>query len=392
MGMDKNTLQISTLGRFEVKIGGKRISPQDQRLSKRWRLFQVLITFKGQSLSPDQIFKYLSLEESVNPPEALKSLVFQLRKALKGKNSEGNGENYIICSGGTYRFNEDSNYWLDAEEFEILCKKARSKVDSSISEAISLYQEALSLYRGNFLEEVPNAYWAIYAKKHFRDLYLEIMLEANELMMKMEMHKEAWELCEQGLRIVPLEEKLHTMSLQSLLASNKLGLALIQYEEASSLFRENNLSIPGDLKKMGETLKSRLNQDSPSEELIRKLNNYRMGNRPVMSGLEAFSVLYQVEKNRSERRKKPGFLLYLDLRGNAPPEAWERVGKQFEQTLLESLRKGDVICKWGPNNFLALLLNVTPEEIESIMVRLREKSPLDWEKFEIDLENRLQKI
>ncbi len=392
MGIDKKTLQISTLGRFEVKRGGQKISPKDQRLGKRWRLFQVLITFKGQSLSPDQIFKYLSLEESVNPSEALKSLVFQLRKALKGINPGENREQYIICSGGTYRFNEDSNYWLDAEEFEILCKKASSRVDSSISEAISLYQKALSLYRGNFLEEVPKAYWAIYAKKHFRDLFLEIMLEANELMQNAGMHKEAWELCETGLRIVPLEEKLHTMSLKSLVDSNKLGLALIQYEEASSLFRENDLSIPKDLKKIGETLKNKLTRDNPSEEFLRKLNNHNKGNGPVVSGLEAFSVIYQVEKNRSERRKKPGFLVYLDLRGNAPPEEWERVGKQFEQTLLGSLRKGDVICKWGPHNFLTLLLNVSPEDIERIMGRLREKIPPEWKQFELDIERRLQKI
>ncbi len=392
MGADKNTLQISTLGRFEVKRGGKRISPEDQRLGKRWRLFQVLITFKGQSLSSDQVFKYLSLEESVNPAEALKSLVFQLRKTLKGKNPDENYEKYIICSGGNYRFNEDSDYWLDSEDFETLCKKARSKVQVSSSEAIALYQKALSLYRGNFLEEVPNSYWAIYAKKHFRDLFLEAMLEANELMRQAGMHKEAWELCETGLRIVPLEEKLHIMSLQSLVDSNKLGLALIQYEEASSLFRENDLAVPGDLKKMGEALKNSLIRDNPSQEFMRKLKNYEKGDGPVLSGLEAFSVIYQVEKNRSERRNKPGFLVYLDLRGHVPPEVWESVGKQFEQTLLASLRKGDVVCKWGPQNFLALLLNVTSEDIERIIRRLRAKFPPDWEKFEIDLENRLQKI
>lgn len=392
MGLDENRLQITTLGRFEVRRGKELISREDQRLSKRWRLFQLLLSFKGQSISPDSIYKHLALEESVNPSEALKSLVFQLRKTLKGKKSGESCDKYIICSGGSYRFNEKSDYWLDAEEFETLCKEAREKGSVSPSEAIELYRRALSLYRGNYLDEVSNAHWTIYLKKHYRELFLEAMLETNELLRKAGMYKEAWELCEGALRIVPLDEKLHTISLQSLIDSNKLGLALIQYEEASSLFKENNLNIPGELQQLGKTLKNRMDVDQVPEDPMQKLNNYNKKSGAVLSGFDAFTVMYQVEKNRSERREKSGFLVYLDLRGDAPPEMWERVGSRFQATLIESLRKGDVVCRWSPQNFLALLLNVTAEDIEKIVARLREKMPPDWEQFNLDIESRLQRI
>ncbi len=146
--IDKNTLQVFSLGRFEVRRGGQPISQEEQRLNKRWRLFQILITYKGQALSSEQMYKYFSLEESVNPSEALKSLVFYLRRSLeKDKGKIKNGEQYIICSQGRYLFNEKSHYWLDAEVFENLCKKGRQVAEESAAVAIDMHLEALSLYR-----------------------------------------------------------------------------------------------------------------------------------------------------------------------------------------------------------------------------------------------------
>ncbi len=392
MKVNKNTLKIRTLGRFEVKRGEIMISSEDQRLSKRWRLFQLLITYKGQTLPTDQIFNYLGLEESVNPGEALKSLVFQLRKTLKGKIPNEPSENYIICSAGNYRFNESSDYWLDIEEFEELIKKAQSLADDSTKEAISYYQKALSLYQGNFLAEVPNSFWASSKKKKYREMFLEAMLEANNLMRKMGLYKEAWELCEDGLRIVPLEEQLHTLSLQSLIDSNKTGLALIQYEEAALLFRENNLDLPPELKKMGETLKNKLGLDPQTGDLLNRLKSFGKGNGAVISELETFSTIYQIEKNRTERAEKPGFLVFLDLKGNLPPGAGGIVSQEFQKILMKTLRKGDVICKWGDQNFLALLNNTNQTDIEAIIGRLRERIPPDWKKFDLNIESKLQKI
>ena len=194
--IDKNILRIFCLGRFEVKRGGQLISREDQRLNKRWRLFQILITYKGRTLSSEQMYKYLSLEESVNPSEALKSLVFYLRRSLEKKNDKiKNEEQYIICSQGRYLFNEKCNYWLDVEVFENLCKKGRQVAEESPAEAIDLYLQALSLYRGDYLGDVPHAYWAIPARNHYRELYLRAALEANELLRKKSRYEEAWELC-----------------------------------------------------------------------------------------------------------------------------------------------------------------------------------------------------
>lgn len=387
-----NSLQIKTLGRFEVKRGDQMISPIDQRLSKRWRLFQLLISYKGQTLPTENIYQYLDLEESVNPGEALKSLVFHLRKSLNGKKSEHINEDYVICSGGTYRFNEDSDYWLDAEEFENLYKKTRSVADESIEEAISIFQKAMALYKGNYLAEVPNSYWASSKKKRYRELFLEGLLEANNLMRQAGMYKEAWELCEQGLRIVPLEEKLHVLSLQSLIDSNKISLALIQYQEAAQLFKGNNLDVPSELRKLGESLKSKLGAGLPTGDFLNRLKDYGKGNGAIVSEMDTFSVIYQLEKNRNERRNKPGFLISLDLKGNLPPEIGEQVHQKFQNILKSSLRKGDVICKGAEKNYLALIINATQPEIEGIIGRLRKKIPADWEEMQFSIESRAQKL
>ncbi len=391
--MDKNTLQVFSLGRFEVKRGGQAISREDQRLNKRWRLFQVLITYKGQALSSEQMYKYLSLEESVNPSEALKSLVFYLRRSLgKDKTKVKNGEQYINCSQGRYLFNEKSHYWLDAEVFETLCKKGRQVAEESTEIAIDIYLEALSLYRGNYLGDVPHAYWAIPARNHYRELYLRAMLEANELLRKEARYQEAWELCEKGLRIVPLEEKLHTSSLKALIDGGKAGLALIQYQEAASLYKENGLDVPATLKGLGESLKKESKKPENPEEILQKLQARSREEGAFESSLENFSLIYELEKSRSERRQNPGYLVYLNLNGECADSEVEQIGKSLKNSLKKNLRKGDVFCNWGLRNFMAILTNVPPGEIGKIMERIKKNVTPEFVDTEMEFEHRWNEI
>jgi len=387
--IDRNTLQVFSLGRFEVRRGGQLISRENQRINKRWRLFQILITFKGQPLSSEQLYKYLSLEESVNPSEALKSLVFYLRKSL---GNDETGEKYILCSQGRYFFNEKSKYWLDAEEFENLCKKARQVSEESAKMAIDLYLEALSLYRGNFLADVPRAYWAISTRNHFRELYLRAMLEANELLREEARFEEAWGLCEAALRIVPLEEKLHTSSLKALIDGGKAGLALVHYDEAASLYKENGLDVPANLKKLGESLKKENITPGDPEEILEKLNLNKRDEGAFESDLESFSLIYELEKSRSERRQKPAYLLNLTLNGESPVSEVDRVGDKLKKLLKKNLRKGDVFCNWSPRIFLAILLNVPLGEIDKIMERIRNNVSQECPDTELEFKFRWKKI
>lgn len=391
-GKRDKTLQIYTLGPFEVRRGKEIISRAEQRLNKRWRFFQILITYKGKALSSEQMYKYLNLEESVNPPEALKSLAFYLRNSLKSGLVSPSDEQYIISSQGRYIFNENSDYWLDAEEFEALCIKASTLAWDSEEKAIEIYKKALSLYRGNYLGDVPHSHWTIPLRNHYRELYLRAMLAANDLLRKAGRYEEAWELCEGGLRIVPLEEKLHTSSLEALIDAGKHGLALVQFDEATALFRENGLNIPTEMKIIGDRLKQSNKIPGDPENMLGQLQGRRKFDGAFESCVETFSAIYELEKARSERGESSGYLISLDLNGTCTEADVKRVGQALRKTLKTSLRKGDVICGWSPRKFLALLQNVSSEEIEKIIKRVEQKASGEITECPLEIQSNWQKI
>jgi len=374
---DNNTLKILTLGRFEVRRRGEIIYRHEERINKRWRFFQVLLTYKDQPLSAEQLYRYLQLEDSVNPQEALKALAFYLRQSLKG--SEDCKEKYIIGSRGRYTFNENSDYWLDGEEFENLLQQAVITDERSLEERILLYRKALALYRGNYLAEIPRAYWAMSKKNHFRELYLRAIIEASELLQMMGEFGESWNLCEAGLRIIPLEEKLHISSLKALIASKRMGLALVQFEEASSLFRDNGLDIPPGLRQVGETLKRKGNLPVFAQKVYRDISRRKQEKGAFESNMEMFSVIYRLEKARNERGGKPSFLLQVQIRDNGFPEQVEKAILGVRRSLKKGLRKGDIFCKSSSRVFLAIIFEIAPEEIPRILERIKKEFYSDSE-------------
>jgi len=177
-----------------------------------------------------------------------------------------------------------------------------------------------------------------------------------------------------------------------LIDGGKAGLALVQYQEAASLFRENGLDVPAALKGLGESLKKESKKQEKPEEILRKLQARSREEGAFESGLESFSLIYELEKSRSERRQKPGYLVYLNLNGECPDSEVSRVGKSLKESLKKNLRKGDVFCNWSPRNYLAILINVPSGEIGKIMERIKNNVTRECAGTEMEFEHRRKEI
>ncbi|MGM0415016.1 MAG: hypothetical protein ACQEQP_07570, partial [Bacillota bacterium] len=106
-------LYINSLGELLVKKGEEVIfSGLGNKINKRWKLFLILLFNKGEVVYDNKLFQELNLTENTDPHQALRALIYRLRKDIR--NREGN---YIFSENGGYIFNEGSPYWLDAERF-----------------------------------------------------------------------------------------------------------------------------------------------------------------------------------------------------------------------------------------------------------------------------------
>lgn len=369
-----NTLCIYTLGRFYVKRGSEIITISSQKAKKRWNLFQILFSYLDQGLSHNNMINYLDLNINSNPAEALKSLIYYLRKELKDDNSSDYRNRYIINQGGLYSFNKQSDYWLDVEVFESLYYKGRSFKNIDILKAVDFYKQAIEMYHGDYLIEVGSQPWVLPVRSHYRNLYLNSLIEVSKFLRELNENEEIIDLCEKGLKINPYEEKLHFLILQALIDIGYIGEARIRYDEFKAFFDQNSLELSSDIKQIGDFLKQKkreIKTKRSSDNIFLDLLEYQKRNSPLFCDSSTFIDFYSFEKSKSERNNENFSLVNFTFPKNLSKSDLKKVVQDFEKILSDNLRKSDVICRSSERDIFVLLINLNEiYDTESVNSRI----------------------
>ncbi len=376
MNSDK-TLCIYTLGRFYVKRGSEIITVSSQKAKKRWNLFQILFSYLDQGLSHNNMIKYLDLNINTNPAEALKSLIYYLRKELKEDNCSDQKNKYIITQGGIYSFNKQSDYWLDAEVFESLYNKAKYYNEIDNFKAVDFYKQAIEMYHGDYLIEVGSQPWVLPVRSHYRNIYLHSLVEVSQLLQELKKYEKIIELCEKGLKINPYEEKLLLLILQALIDNGYIGEARIRYEEFKAFFDQNNLELSSEIKKIGVFIqqnKKELITKNKSDNIFLDLLEYKKRNSPLFCNDKTFLDIYSFEKSKIDRNNGNFFVVKFSFPKNLSVSVLNKSIINLEKVLSNNIRKSDVVCKSGERNILVLLTDLNKIfDVEYVNTRIINK-------------------
>ncbi len=179
-------LYIQTLGPFRVWREGREIEREAWGREKALQLLQFLVCQRGRLIHREQILEALWPD---TPPTTaatgLRVALSALRKALALNPSEGDkrgkdraggpmpgAEAFIRREGEGLHLDLTAGVIVDADEFTRLLRLARTREGDKLTEAINLYETALALYCGDFLEESPYAEWAWEEREHLLTGYL----------------------------------------------------------------------------------------------------------------------------------------------------------------------------------------------------------------------------
>jgi DNA-binding SARP family transcriptional activator len=197
-------LNIRAFGKASVSVGGRMLTLSDwQTQSVRDMFFFFLATRKP--LTREQVGEILwpDLDEPQRIKLRFKNYIYRLRRAV--------GQDVITYEEVLYRFNRDLDFEYDVEAFDSFLTRAKSAND--VEEQIELFQKAVDLVTGPFLDDTY-ADWALLERERLNQTYLAALLTLADLLQKQAQTERALAICQRVLDHDPASEAAYSLSMQ----------------------------------------------------------------------------------------------------------------------------------------------------------------------------------
>lgn len=166
------------------------------------------------------------------PPSRMNSVfhtvLYRLRRALFN--------DCVVYQDGRYRLNEQVYWWYDVREFERLLDEARKVEDPQ--ERIARYQEALALYRGDYLEEFYSD-WCQQERERLRERYMAAAMQLADLYLEQGEPELAIGVCQSVLARDRYQERAYHRLIRAHAAMGDRTAAIKAYRQCVDLLRED---------------------------------------------------------------------------------------------------------------------------------------------------------
>lgn len=229
----QGALQIFTLGGFGLTASGCTVPVEKWKRKQAVKLLKYLVTQLDRPVHRERILD--CLWPDVDEERAwgrLKVTVYYLRNQLR---ATGIGGDVVRTVGDAYLLRRDV-VWVDAEIFEKLVNEGRTLQDRrQWDEALRCYDEALSLYRGDYLEQDVFADWCAEERERLREICLEALARKAECHAQTGHFAQAVQVCRKALVRDPCRENLHVALMEYLWRSGQVDRALAQYRHCEAV-------------------------------------------------------------------------------------------------------------------------------------------------------------
>lgn len=335
-------------------------------------LFAFLLLNRFDTISNERLIEALWPEDdSDDPVNALKNLVYRLRKILSS-NKILNGNDCVLSKNGTYAWNCDIPCTIDAEEMDNLYRKAKDE-KLSVDIRIGLYKDAIALYKGRFLEDFFFEGWAVPLSSYYQSLYMNCIREVTSLLDTAKRYDEIIFLCETAIAMEPYEEVFHENLLKALINSGQKRKALEHYNNISRKFyRESGVKLCNSIRCLHKELVRDLREVETDITAIKEEMHDPVMDGAFLCDIEIFMNIYRLETRTAERAGQSVFICLLTISSSIQTGGIGTIlyaMDKLENVIVSSLRKGDVVSRFSTTQFV-LLLPVSYENGEKVIERI----------------------
>jgi len=170
-------LRIYTLGRFGVVLDGKRVGASGKAQEKPLQLLKALIALGGRDVPREKLAD--ALWPDTDGDRALESLAVNVRRLRR---LLGDEKAVLVSEGRVTLSNQVC--WVDCWAFKRIFARAERahREDPEAGEgrtSTALFEKALGLYLGEFLEGEKDRPWAVTMRERLRGKFLRAVMEAG---------------------------------------------------------------------------------------------------------------------------------------------------------------------------------------------------------------------
>ena len=368
------TLFISMLGGFRLSRCGQVLAEDSNRAQKTWNVLAYLIINRSRSIPQMELIETFWPEaESANPTSALKTLFFRLRGLLEPLFPDG--VQPILSQRGAYAWNKDVACDVDIDRFNALYEHSREE-GLSKEERMACLEQLTALYQGEFLPLQSGSIWVISLSTSLHNRYIAAVKTYAALLEENGNFERMLTVSAAASKLDTLDEELHILIVRALIAQNDHAAALEHYQMACDLlYRELGISP-------SEALKSLYAVIMDSEETLEtdlgviQENLRETTARPgaFLCDYGFFREIYRLEARRAARS---GTCIHTALltvscqrSGEQVQNLLNRAMELLQGVLTGSLRRGDVVSRYSPTQYVVMLPSANFEDATMVVERI----------------------
>jgi len=367
----EDILKITTLGNFSVCIGDKVISDNITRSHKVWRILKYLITNRHKMVTIESLIDMLWPEGGpVNPQKSLYTLMSRVRKLFT---ANGANSQYIIYNNDCYQWNPNAPFTLDVIEFERVL--ALADIADSEEKKILFLRQAIDIYKGDYLTETYEM-WVLPMNNYYSRMYISHVTELVNIYTRMGWHDEIILLCNKVISIDPFEESLHERLIFALYVNGDTTGARHHYDRFVTLMTKEFGTPPSDeFRTSCRNLWDLGEEQFELSTIKQRLDGEPKRDNAFFCSVGIFNQIYQLEKRADERIKFPVFLVLVTVfdkqGGQIDMKSIKSAMQILRQTMMGTLRRGDIVSQYSKNQYLLMLSARLPNEAEAAMSRVK---------------------
>jgi len=232
-------INIETLGGFSLYRGLTVMDEAewDGHLPKL--LLKAIVTHGARRVPKDQLIEALWPEAEPRSGENnFKITLYRLRKALEPEMDNSFGSSYIHLRSGLINLDEDLCR-TDLDEFLSFYRRGEeSERKGNVEAALILYNNAIDIYKGDFLPEELYTSWIDLKREELRRLYISLLNKTADIQEKRGTSRAAIDCYKKIIEIDPLSEQAY-QKLMILYSNKRMKTEVIRiYKECQKALRE----------------------------------------------------------------------------------------------------------------------------------------------------------